>query len=567
MNTETEKNAFSADGHPDENQLLLALERELSPEETAQVEQHLGDCWSCRARSSEMQNGILAFVEYREKRYLPSLEPAPHNFGGFPGKLGRIAAESKPDGLALRIWRSIWRFVTSSNQVKWVSATAAIMVVVIFWTQVLLNPSTVSASELLARATAAEGPASQEKGGLPRTAHQRVRISNGQQTVVRDFEWTVGSPILEVRWPMNAEPSKWNAPLTANGFAGWRDSVSTKNDKVKRSGDRLTLDTTAADDQVKEAWLVVRANDFHPVEQHIRFGDDRQLDFEELAFEISTPQSPDSKAVPPARIAPGSPAKVPEVASVPTVDPNETELELRYSMFTHQWDLGEDLLITRTPGGVAVSGTASSTDRAASMQAILSSLPNVQLSITAPGAIERSGAPSRTVTAQSASPSSTPLLKDVLDRAFTSAEQRREFVDRCLAASDTELSHAWTLKKLVDRYSASEVRLLTSESQAKLEEMLRTHLQQLNDANAELEPLIELLPSQRAQRPDVSGNWRTAILALFDRVQQQDSLVANLVVGAQANGQDAAAASGSLRSTHEAIGALLGGLNNLEVGH
>lgn len=155
MNTETEKTAFSPDGHPDENQLLLALERELSPEETAEVEQHLGNCWSCRARSSEMQSGILAFVEYREKRYLPALEPPPHDFGGFPGKLSRIAAEGKPDGLALRIWRSIWRFVTSSNHVKWVSATAAIMVVVIFWTQVLLNPSTVSASEFLARATAA----------------------------------------------------------------------------------------------------------------------------------------------------------------------------------------------------------------------------------------------------------------------------------------------------------------------------------------------------------------------------------------------------------------------------
>ncbi|SRR5260221_10078494 len=568
MNTETEKPALGAGGHPDENQLLLALERELSPEETAQVEQHLGNCWSCRARSSEMQNGILAFVEYREKRYLPSLDSPPRDYRSFPGDLRRIADESRPVDVSVRIWRSIWRFLTSANQVKWVSATAAIMALVIFWTQVLLDPSTVSASEFLARATAAENPtASQEKGGLRRSAHQRVRISNGQQTVVRDFEWTVGSPILVVRWPMNAEPSKWNAPLTANGFAGWRDSVSTKKDKVKRSGDRLTLDTTAADDQIKEAWLVVRAKDFHPVEQHIRFADDRQLDFEELAFEISTAQSPDSKSVAPARIAPGPPATVPEVASVPTVDPNETELELRYSMFTHQWDLGEDLLITRTLGGVAVSGTASSTDRAASMRAILSSLPNVQLSIAAPGAVERSGAPSRTVTAQSASPSSPPLLKDVLDRAFTSAEQRREFVDRCLAASDTELSHAWTLKKLVDRYSASEVPLLRSESQAKLGEMLRTHLQQLTDANAGLEPLIELLPGPRAQRPDVSGNWRTAILALFDRVQQQDSLVANLVVGGQANGQDAAAASGSLRSTHEAIGALLGGLNNLEVGH
>src|ERR1700722_15554588 len=98
-----------------------------------------------------MESGILAFVEYREKRYLPSLEPPPHDFGGFPGQLGRIAAEGRPNGLALRIWR----FVTSSNQVKWMSATAAAMVVVIFWAQVLVNPSTVSASEFLARASAA----------------------------------------------------------------------------------------------------------------------------------------------------------------------------------------------------------------------------------------------------------------------------------------------------------------------------------------------------------------------------------------------------------------------------
>jgi hypothetical protein len=158
------------------------------------------------------------------------------------------------------------------------------------------------------------------------------------------------------------------------------------------------------------------------------------------------------------------------------------------------------------------------------------------------------------------------LLKDVLDRAFTSLDQRREFVDRCLAASDTELSHAWTLKKLVDRYSEPEERLLKTESQDKLREMLRTHLQKLADANAALNPLIELLPSSRAQKPDVPGNWRASILALFAQVQQQDSLVASLVAGTQADGQDAAAASGSLRSVHQAIDALLAGLDNLEVG-
>ncbi len=553
MNTETERISFGADGHPDENQLLLALERELSPEETAQVEQHLGNCWSCRARSSEMQIGILAFVEYREKRYLPSLERPPHDFGSFPRELRRIADEGKPDDVAVRIWRNVWRFLCSSNQVKWVSATAAIMALVIFWTQVLLNPSTVSASEFLARATAAQNPTTQENIHVSRTAHQRVRISNGQQSVVREFEWIVGSPIPLARWQMEAEPSKWNAPLTANGFAEWRDSVSRRKDKVKRSGDRWTLNTTAFDDRVKEAWLVVRADDFHPVEQHIRFADDGQLDFEELAFETSTPQRPNSKSVAPARSAPNSPANVPGVAVEPAVDPNETELELRYTMFANQWDLGEDLLITRNQGAVAVSGTASSADRAASMHTILSGLPNVQISIAAPAAVDRPTASNPSVPGKSAPASSTPLLKDVLDSAFTSTEQRREFVDRCLAASDTELSHAWALKKLVDRYSEPEERLLKTESQAKLEEMLRAHLLQLGAAK----------PSSSAQHPDVPGSWRASILALFAEVQRQDSLVASLIVGTQANGRDTAAASASLQSAHEAIGALLTGLNSL----
>jgi hypothetical protein len=565
MNTESKKTSFSPDGHPDENRLLLALERELSLEETAAIEQHIGNCWSCRARSSEMQSGILAFVEYREKRYLPSLEPPPHDFGGFPGKLRGIAAEGKPDGLALRIWRSIRRFLSSSNQVKWVSATAATMVVVIFWTQVLLNPSTVSASEFLARATAAQNPPAKENQ-VNRTAHQRVRITNGQQTVVREFEWTVGSPIPQPRWQMKAEPSKWNEPFTAGGFAAWRDSVSTRKDKVKRSGDRWTLDTTAVDDLVKEAWLVVRASDFHPLEQHIRFADDRQLDFEELAFEISTLQRPDRESVGPARIAPNSPTKAPKVASAPTVDLNETELELRYTMFANQWDLGEDLLIARTPSGVVVSGTASSSDRAASMQSILRGLPNVQVTIIAPVGVDRPTASNRSAPRKSAPASSVPLLKDVLDRTFPSAEQRREFVDRCLTASDTELSHAWALKKLVDGYSESEERLLKTESQDKLYEMVRTHLQQLADGDAGLDPLIELLPNSGAQKPDVPETWRNSILVLFARVQQQDSLVASLVAGTQANGRDAVAASESLRSVHQAIGAVLGGLNNSEVG-
>ena len=94
---------------------------------------------------------------------------------------------------------------------------------------------------------------------------------------------------------------------------------------------------------------------------------------------------------------------------------------------------------------------------------------------------------------------------------------------------------------------------------------LRTSLQQIADANAGLDPLIELLPGSPAQQPAVPGDWRAGIVALFAQVQQQDSLVASLVAGTQANGQEVTAASASLRSVHQTIAALLAGLNNSEV--
>ena len=91
MSHETKPVSFPADEHPDENQLLLALERELPAEDSAKVEQHLGNCWNCRARSEEIQRGILAFIEYREKRYLPSLKPPPNEYSGFQGQLRAVA--------------------------------------------------------------------------------------------------------------------------------------------------------------------------------------------------------------------------------------------------------------------------------------------------------------------------------------------------------------------------------------------------------------------------------------------------------------------------------------------
>ena len=562
MSQETKAVSFAADGHPDEDQLLLALEHELPADDAARVEKHLGNCWSCRARFDEMQRGILAFVEYREQRYLPSLPAPPADSSGFRDRLRNLLREDSPIGLPTRVWRKLVALLVLPKQLKWVSAVATVMAIVIFWVHVLVNPGTVSANELLNRAIAAQNPpAATAKSTLHRVARQKMQIRSGKQTVIRDFEWKVGDPIEHARWESRPDPLAWNAPMTAEGFGDWRKSLREKKDKVKRSGDRLTLDTTTDNNPIKEAWIVVRADDFHPVEQHLRFNDEQQLDFTELAFQITDEPQPAPQSV--AQATAPQPSR-PAVPPPPQVNLDEAELQLRYILFTHQWDLGEDLVIGRTLNQVTLSGTVSSKEREEAMQAALSTRPDIQLSIQLPAVSgARPATPNRPIITKDSVLSSPALLKDVLEQAFASREDRLAFVDRCLADSDASLSHAWALKRLADRYSEAEERRLTPESDARLRDMLRAHLQELIRANDNLRSLLELLPPSDAAEPVVPSNWRPRILALFTAVQEQDRLVANLVVGSQTVGQNVATASAEFRSAHQAINTLLTGLQDL----
>jgi hypothetical protein len=548
MSTEILKTEFVGDQHPDDNQLLLALERELPSGEIAEVERHIGLCWDCRTRYYEMHRGILIFAEYRDKLFLQSIESAPHAFRQFPSLLEKTAAEGLGAGLLDRIrtrLRVFFSFAWVPVQAKWVAATAAIMMAVLLWTQVF-DPTTLSAGELLTKAAQSQSPPAQH-----REVRQKVRVKTAKAEIVREFHWRTGGPIPNAKW--GADPENWTAALTAEGFAQWHESLSGPKDNVKKSAGRWTMKTTVAAGPIKEASIVIRDGDFHPTEQHILFSDDRTLDLEELSFEI-VDQVPASvttaaPAIPPPPESPVAPQSQ-EGTVPPRINLDEAELELRYTMFTQHWDYDEDLQIARTADEVIVSGTASSAELARQMQATLVGPPGVRLSISMPGSAPSGSAPATAKGTPSDSP--IPLLKDRLDVAFASVEVRRDFIDRCLAASDSALSHAWALKRLVERYTDADRRTLKPESQIKLDEMLRGHLRQLAVSNSTLDGLLDLLAPSRPPREVTPDGWRPGVLALVDLVQQQDSLVAALVAGTQSN-YSAATASERFLAAHEAV--------------
>ena len=553
MNSETEVRTFAADGHPDENQLLLALERELPPEEIAEIEQHLGECWSCRARSEEMRRGILAFVEYRENRYLPSLAGPPNEFRNFPVELRKVIAEGEPPSITRHLREALSLLLALPASVRWSAAVALVTSVVLFWTQVVFNPAVVSANELLTRAIAAQNLSASSNGleTKSKTVHQKVQIRDGARTVVRNFVWTVGAPLYQTRWDAADGLEKWNSPLTAEGFENWRSSLAAKSDAVTRSRQMLTLTTTAQTGPIKRASIVVRAADFHPLEQHILFADERTLDFLELAFEIEDEVPSPAWQSPPQKSSPNSGS-----AGKTRRRLGDIELAVRYRLFSGKLDLGEDLQIKQTANEVVVAGIASSKERADAITALLSGTDGVRVKVTFPQAANASTLPGNSTATSSNNSqigSTSALGADLLSKEFPASNERAYFVDAWLAASDKVLSHAWAMRRLAERYSEKEESEISSESEDRLREMFRTHLEAVGRSNADLDSLLKLLPNSAELQPPSVSDLRSGIMLLFRNVQEQDSLVAKLVAGTSTGGDDLATASQKFLNAHHAI--------------
>jgi len=200
----------------------------------------------------------------------------------------------------------------------------------------------------------------------------------------------MGAPIQTAHWDTQVDPFAWNTPLTAEGFAEWRSSLSERKDDVRRSGELLMLDTSTEENLIKEARLVVRAADFHPIDQYIRFAHNGELDLTEIAFEVRDVRQATVNTVP-AVVGAARSQRAPTSATVvPTEEElSNTELALRYTLFVHRWDPGEDMIIGRASDGVTLSGTISSLESAQAIRAVLAKIPHLQLSIQPPATSRR----------------------------------------------------------------------------------------------------------------------------------------------------------------------------------
>jgi hypothetical protein len=611
-------------GHPSEDELLLYVDGELAPKETNHVRSHLEACWSCRVRTEKIEETISTFIDYRNQVLKPLVEQPPHGWRGFDGRVNRLANEvGRPSVLAsLRgtlgrlfsapTWERgrLLRVVDSRVLLRPIAAIIVVSLVVGLLIYFNRTP-VVSASELLQRANDAQQHAISTTtqavvyqklqvkrktiaSSTPETItwevwndtvnarlRQSVELSGNRQLIDEAIHVKAPLPNRATTLPaslsslaniLRANRMNPAMPLSAASYDTWRRSVAARHDEVTRTKladghDAFTLSTASTGQinpsEIIEASLVVRAGDWHPVQERLLVKGnqgDEEFELSETAYSVVSLntlapeiffEQPNVAASPISTPAPVA-KKETETALAPVPQPlnpvtatADLEVEVLRLLHEARADLGEQISATRgTDGLLHVTGIVDTAERKAEIRRALQpvmSHPAVRIEIqTVTEAVAeqqqqtiRSKATPAPVTEQKVEINSEVIAAaPELRRHFSSDEQVREFSARMVSQSRSAMRHVYAMKRLMAQFSPEELRTLSPEAKPKWVALIRSHARDYqNEVTAlrrELSPIFS--PSSAgalASGPEITddASLARAVEQLFDLASANDGVI------------------------------------------
>ncbi|MGH9905183.1 MAG: hypothetical protein ACRD8U_06305, partial [Pyrinomonadaceae bacterium] len=375
-------------------------------------------------------------------------------------------------------------------------------------------------------------------------------------------------------------------PLSPVSYDAWRRSVDPKREEVTRSMrpdglEVLTLRTvptgTIGVYGITEANYVVRARDWHPIEEHLRVrGEqgDEEYDLVETTFDVvpvtaldpaifSDRQTasllPENRPEPPAEPEkkenkPSAASKLETVAPVRAVasaELDDAEIEARATLQRAGADLGEPIEIVRSASEVEVRGLVNTAERKGELVAALRNISHLKLSIKTVEEASREAQPAAPATQRQFSEQPTPetvssklpvqeLLERYLARRSADPKEVRsaieQFSRQALTHAESALSEAWALRRLAERYTPAEVNRLSYSSRRKLEAIVRHHLASLHlhvtRASALVKPALSTIANESTGALAANSGWEAAwpefSTTLLRTVQQLDRLTTTL---------------------------------------
>jgi hypothetical protein len=500
---------FESEKHPPTSVLLLHLEEELEGRESNAVVEHLVNCWGCRVRLEELQEGIHTFIDYRRDVLLPSVPPPPPSRNNFLRRLQmEKAGRPTPSKFGILVHR-IRAAIALRPQVAWVSGFVSVATIAMFIIYLMQAP-VMSAAQFLGRARMSDRS---QTVSLKRVIYQKVQLRKGGRVIERKVVRSANQLVKEQSQPdpewtslLARTPIDWQDPLGVDRFDSWRNEQGGTKDSVSESNDSVTL-TTAPLSHIEVQWasLTVRRSDWHPIAKHVEFSNEPSLEVREVSFEVRDEPAPEAAvALSPPHVGTAAVAGRESVSAAPpalTASP-EMEVEVLSLLETAGADLGEQLSLVRTPAGtLRLEGIVETGER---RQEILRTLKPVlgdpALSVVITTADEVTEDPSKSVV-----PSGPVRVVEVVPSAdkIPVEEDLRQFFSKTVSAdkldgeitrysnqvltqSSESLQHAWAIMRLVERFSPAEKEKMKAATQTKWLAMVQEHARNLEQQNGAL---------------------------------------------------------------------------------
>jgi putative zinc finger protein len=366
-------------------------------------------------------------------------------------------------------------------------------------------------------------------------------------------------------------------PLSAVSYQSWHNTLQQQQDKVSRSKlvggiDALTLHTIPAGPvkvgQIAEAVFVVRANNWQPAELLLTVtveSGKREYNLTEIASEVVnlaqvdpaifagegvvlTPVPKTSPAASPTSspVAKLNASTLPiESTPMKSVATDELEVETLRLLNQAGADLGEQITVNRTSDGILhVSGIVETEQRKTEINkslGLIASNPAIQIEIrTVAEAVARQ-TPTKTTPAivreveiTGNTIAAAPELRSYFARDGKDTDEAiRQYANRMVTLSGRGMDRLWAMKRLLNQFSAEQVRSFTPEARAKWISLIRAHArayqQAIQSVQRNLQPIF--FPTQslatasnEAGIPDTNALAR-AVNELFDLGSSNDRVI------------------------------------------
>ncbi|PYT29449.1 MAG: hypothetical protein DMG57_11575 [Acidobacteria bacterium] len=515
--------------HASDEQLLRALDGELSARDLSAVQEHIEACWSYRARREQMERAISRLVAWRNEE-LGSYPPPPT---GGRQRLARALGEQTTQRENASLWRSFLSFAPflgsqhgrhaaapgwsraaqvlitalERNRAQYLSGAIAIVMVVLLVLSPVVNPPVVTAAVFLERVRLSR---IEETSHGRKAIHQRLEIRSGKRVLQREIvlandQREHSAPGQEASWipfSLANSPVSWSDPLGVDAFRQWRDSLVYKNNNIHEANQSLTLFTKPTEDsRIVAASLTMRSSDWHPIAKRVEFRDQPPLEVRELAYEVREMPTPTPSL-----------ANSPELGTKPTLEPrsampvpgptdqqlDESEVRLREALHSLGADRTDVYQIRRENSGLDFQSFSQSAEQHNQLVAALRDIPYVNVQSVSPEtASERTAHfPDSASIPPTAFTTQPPLAKQLWEYSG-GMDQADNYMAMVRDAHRGAFSAASALSRLGERYPVAEWDRLSPDLQDRIARIAADNAVELKSASAGylkvLSPVLDVM--------------------------------------------------------------------------